>query len=65
MLHIELRTVADVLLVAPLSSNMMAKFVNGLADNLLTNVFRAWDINTKTCIVAPAMNKFMHEHPIT
>ena len=65
MLHVELRKVSSILLVAPLSANTMGKFTNGLADNLLTNVFRAWDIKNESCIVAPAMDTFTYQHPIT
>ena len=65
VLHIELRKVSDVLLIAPLSANTMAKFANGLADNLITNVFRAWNIQAESCIVAPAMNTYMYQNPIT
>lgn len=44
ILHIELRRWADLLLVAPLSANTLAKFSNGICDNLLTSVVRAWEI---------------------
>ncbi|KAJ1326281.1 phosphopantothenoylcysteine decarboxylase [Microdochium nivale] len=43
ILHIELRRWADMLVVAPLSANTMAKIVNGFADGILTSVVRAWD----------------------
>ena len=43
----------------------MGKLANGLADNLITNVFRAWDFEAEACVVAPAMNTFMYQHPIT
>ncbi|PNS14148.1 hypothetical protein CAC42_6661 [Sphaceloma murrayae] len=43
ILHIELRRWADAMLVAPCSANMLAKVTNGLADNLVTSVARAWD----------------------
>ncbi len=43
VLHIELRRWADVLVIAPLSANTLAKAANGLCDNLLTCVVRAWD----------------------
>lgn len=62
--HIELRKWASCLVVAPLSANTMAKMTYGLCDNLLTNVYRAWDF-TKPVIVAPAMNTFMWDNPIT
>merc|ERR1712000_804639 len=42
ILHIELRRWADVLVIAPLSANTLAKVVNGMCDNLLTSVIRAW-----------------------
>lgn len=43
VLHIELRRWADVYVVAPLSANTLAKLANGLCDNLVTCVARAWD----------------------
>jgi len=56
------------MLVAPLSANTLAKFSQGLCDNLLSSVFRCWDMrkeSVKPVIVAPAMNTFMYEHPLT
>ncbi|KAK6535223.1 hypothetical protein TWF694_001691 [Orbilia ellipsospora] len=64
ILHIELRRWADILLVAPLSANSLAKVVNGFSDNLLLSVIRAWD-TSKPIAVAPAMNTMMWEHPIS
>ncbi|RYP01532.1 hypothetical protein DL766_000166 [Monosporascus sp. MC13-8B] len=43
ILHIELRRWADILVIAPLSANALAKIVNGMADSILTSVVRAWD----------------------
>ena len=43
ILHIELRKWADIMIIAPLSANTMAKIVGGQADGLLTSVVRAWD----------------------
>ena len=43
VLHIELRRWADILVIAPLSANTLAKIVGGFSDNLLTSVVRAWD----------------------
>ena len=71
ILHIELRKWADLLVVAPLDANTLAKIVNGICDNLLTCVVRAWDTDgtvdqkIKSIIVAPAMNTAMWKHPIT
>ncbi|CAF0901325.1 unnamed protein product [Didymodactylos carnosus] len=65
ILHIELRNWADICLIAPLDANTLAKLSNGLCDNLLTNVVRAWDIRNKLVFLAPAMNTYMYEHPLT
>ncbi|KAI0972259.1 putative flavoprotein [Xylaria arbuscula] len=43
ILHIELRRWADILVIAPLSANTLAKITGGFADSLLTSVVRAWD----------------------
>jgi len=43
VLHIELRKWADVLVVAPLSANSLAKLAHGQADNLLTSTARCWE----------------------
>lgn len=64
VLHIELRRWADVLLIAPLDANTLAKLANGLCDNCLTCVWRAWD-TSRPVILAPAMNTLMWEHPLT
>lgn len=60
--HIALAKEADVVLVAPATANIMAKFAHGLADDMLTTTVLAC-----TCpkIIAPAMNTAMYENPIT
>ena len=42
VLHIDLKDWADVLVIAPMSANTLAKVANGQCDNLLTCVLRAW-----------------------
>lgn len=64
VLHIELRRWADLMVVAPLDANTLAKVANGICDNLLTCVIRAWDLS-KPLLFCPAMNTAMWEHPIT
>ncbi len=64
VLHIELRKWGDLLLIAPLDANTLAKLALGLCDNLLTCVYRAWDFN-KPVVLAPAMNTMMWQHPST
>lgn len=43
ILHIELRRWADMMVIAPLSANELAKITQGWSDNLLLSVVRAWD----------------------
>lgn len=54
--HIELARWADLILVAPASCDSIAKFANGLADDLLSTLYLA----TKAPVwIAPAMNQQM------
>ena len=53
---------ADLLVVAPLSANTLAKLAHGLADNVLTEAALAHD---SPVLVAPAMNGRMWRHPAT
>ncbi|MCS6851036.1 MAG: phosphopantothenoylcysteine decarboxylase [Gemmataceae bacterium] len=64
VVHIELRRWAEVLVIAPLDANTLAKLACGLADNCLTCVWRAWE-SARPVILAPAMNTLMWEHPLT
>ncbi len=64
VLHIEFRRWADLLVVAPLDANTLAKFALGLSDNFLTCLFRAWDFD-RPVILAPAMNTLMWDSPVT
>mgnify|MGYP000973002517 CR=1 FL=1 len=60
--HVSLAKLADVVLVAPASANVIAKLAHGLADDMLTTTVLAC-----TCkkIISPAMNTRMFENPIT
>ncbi len=64
VLHIEFRKWADMLIVAPLDANTLAKFALGISDNFLTCIYRAWDFS-KPVVIAPAMNTMMWESPVT
>ena len=59
MPHIALGDWADLLVVAPLTANTLAKMAHGLADNLLTSLYLAWP--RRPVILAPAMNTRMLE----
>ena len=53
---------ADLLVIAPLSANTLAKLAHGLADNVLTQLGLAF---RGPILAAPAMNVRMWEHPAT
>ena len=55
-LHIKLGEWAEVMLIAPLTANTLAKLTYGMADNLLTNTVLA---STCPVLLAPAMNTDM------
>ena len=52
----------DLLLVAPLTANTLARLAHGLADDVLTEAALA---HTGPVLVAPAMNTRMWKHPAT
>ena len=60
--HVMLGRWADIMLIAPLSCNSLAKMASGLCDNLLTAVYLS-----ATCqvVVAPAMDEDMWHHTST
>ncbi|KAI9141508.1 flavoprotein [Paraphysoderma sedebokerense] len=60
----ELRNWADIISVCPIDANTLGKLSNGLCDNLLTCILRAWN-PAKPVILAPAMNTYMYHHPLT
>lgn len=60
--HIEIARWADLLLVAPATANVIAKFAHGLADDLLTTVYISATCPT---LLAPAMNVEMWHHAAT
>ncbi len=60
--HVALGRWADVMLIAPLSCNTLAKMANGNCDNLLMAVYLS---STCKVIVAPAMDEDMWKHPTT
>jgi phosphopantothenoylcysteine synthetase/decarboxylase len=62
--HITLGNWADIFVIAPLTANTLAKMSTGIADNLLTSTYLAWD-RMKPIIIAPAMNTRMWNHPAT
>ena len=60
--HIELADNADLLVVAPATANVIAKFARGLADDTLSAIHLA---TLAPLLIAPAMNGKMWQHPAT
>ncbi len=60
--HVALAKMADIVLIAPATANIIAKLANGIADDALTTQVLAC-----TCkkLVAPAMNTNMYLNPVT
>lgn len=59
--HVALANLADVVLVAPATANIIAKMAHGLADDMATTTILACKCPK---IVSPAMNTNMFENPI-
>lgn len=59
--HIRIAEEAELLLVAPATANIIGKMANGIADDMLSTVYMAF--NGKV-MIAPAMNWRMYENPV-
>jgi len=60
--HIAVAQSIDALLVAPATSDILAKFAQGIANDFLSTLYLA---TTAPVVVAPAMNVNMWNHPAT
>ena len=60
--HIELSRIADLVVVAPATADLMAKMASGLANDLASTTLLATD---KQVLIAPAMNVRMWQHSST
>ncbi|HYK22152.1 MAG TPA: bifunctional phosphopantothenoylcysteine decarboxylase/phosphopantothenate--cysteine ligase CoaBC [Pyrinomonadaceae bacterium] len=60
--HITFSQTADLLIVAPATANIIAKFANGIADDFLSSTYLAC---SAPVLIAPAMNTTMWERPAT
>lgn len=59
--HVALAKLADVVMIAPASANVIAKLAHGLADDMLSTTVLACKCKK---LIAPAMNTNMYENPI-
>lgn len=62
IVHIDITKDAELLLVAPATANIIAKFANGIADDALSTIFLA---SRSPVFIAPAMHAQMFLHPVT
>ena len=60
--HIALARSSDLLLVAPATANILAKFAQGIADDFLSTLYLS---TTTPVVIAPAMNIEMWHHTAT
>jgi phosphopantothenoylcysteine decarboxylase/phosphopantothenate--cysteine ligase len=60
--HIAVAQRTDLLLIAPATAGILAKFARGIADDFLTTLYLA---STAPVVVAPAMNVNMWNHAAT
>lgn len=60
--HIAVAQENEVLVVAPATADLIAKFAHGIADDFLTTTYLAF---TGPVFIAPAMNNNMWNHPAT
>lgn len=59
--HVNLAKMADLIMVAPASANMIAKIANGIADDMLSTTIVAFN---GIKMISPAMNTNMYNNPI-
>lgn len=60
--HVQLAEWADLMVIAPLTANTLAKMANGLCDNVLLAAY----LSAKCPVmIAPAMDLDMYQHPST
>ncbi|MGH9614013.1 MAG: bifunctional phosphopantothenoylcysteine decarboxylase/phosphopantothenate--cysteine ligase CoaBC, partial [Bryobacteraceae bacterium] len=60
--HIAVAQDNDILVVAPATADLLARFAHGLADDFLTTLYLAF---RGPVVLAPAMNSQMWSHPAT
>lgn len=59
--HISLSALADILLIAPATANIIGKIAQGIADDILTTTVMAV---RAPVVMAPAMNECMYQNPL-
>ncbi|OCL03982.1 flavo protein, partial [Glonium stellatum] len=60
----ELCSWADLLVLAPIDADSLARMLHGMTNNLHLEILRSWDVSKKILIV-PGMSTLMWENPMT
>ncbi len=60
--HISLTELADLMIIAPATANIIGKMANGIADELVSSLFMS-SAGECPALIAPAMNTRMWESP--
>lgn len=60
LIHISLPSSADIMVIAPATANILGKFANGIADDLLSTCLLSF---RGRVVIAPAMNWRMYGNP--
>ena len=55
---------ADLVLVAPMDADNLAKMLHGMVDNPLLKMLRSWDVSKRVLLI-PGMSTHMWENPMT
>lgn len=55
---------ADLLILAPIDADSLARMLHGLTDNIVLEIVRSWDVSKKMMLI-PAMSTNMWENPMT
>ncbi len=63
--HIRLAKAADAMLIAPCTMDLLAKLVQGMADDPVTLIASAIDRRSQPVVLAPSMNEVMWSQPAT
>ncbi|MFH1320779.1 MAG: bifunctional phosphopantothenoylcysteine decarboxylase/phosphopantothenate--cysteine ligase CoaBC [Bacteroidota bacterium] len=63
--HVDLGQWADLMIIAPVTANTMAKMANGICDNLLLAAYLSIPVKSIPVFFAPAMDMDMYKHPST
>ena len=64
MPHIEIKNETKLFAVVPATANIISKFANGIADDLISTTYLALNKNVPV-VIAPAMNPNMYNHNAT